>query len=79
MWEENPIYQDANYRLTVKATIVVFLLANLWCVAFRDWEMLGYVWIILASLIAALCAYAAVIWLVGKSILWIANTRRRNR
>ena len=65
MWEEDPRWQAANYRLLIGSTVVLTLLATGWSILERDWEFLRYWFSGLGAIVAALCIYATLVWLLS--------------
>jgi hypothetical protein len=64
MWEEDPRYQNAVYRFLIGSVVALTVLATVTSILERDWEFLGYWFLGLGVVFAALCLYAAVVWLL---------------
>jgi tellurite resistance protein TehA-like permease len=77
MWEEDPRWQAANYRLLIGSTVVLTLLATGWSILERDWEFLRYWFSGLGAIVAALCIYATLVWLVAHTVRLVARLIRR--
>jgi hypothetical protein len=61
MWEEDPGWQQGNYRLLVGAVIIGLVgsfFISLWS---GDWQLFGEFLKVLGVILAALCIYAAII------------------
>jgi hypothetical protein len=64
MWEEDPRYQNAVCRFLIGSVVALTLIATAVSILERDWEFLGYWLLGLGVVFAALCLYAAAVWLV---------------
>ena len=64
MWEEDPRYQNAVCRFLIGSVVALTLIATAASILERDWEFLSYWFSGLGIVFAALCLYAAVVWLV---------------
>jgi hypothetical protein len=73
MWEEDPRWQEANYRLLVGGTAGLTLLATAYGLIFREWHFLAVWFSVLGVLVGALCLYAAVICSVVYGIRSVAK------
>ena len=68
MWDEDPRYQQAHYRLLVWTVVVgTFggLCVSLWT---GDWGPYQTFLEVLGVILAALCIYAALVWTVGHGV-----------
>jgi energy-converting hydrogenase Eha subunit H len=73
MWEEDPRYQEANYRFLLFLIAALTVGVAVWSAWEREWTMLGY-WVLgLLAVLLALALYAAAVWVVGHSIVWIVR------
>ena len=73
MWEEDPRWQQANYRLLVSAVaigVVGGFVVALWS---GDWQPYQVILEVLGVIVAALCVYAAFVWTVGHLALKLGN------
>ena len=77
MWEEDPRYQDANYRLLLFLIAVLTVGVAIWSAWEREWMMLGYWMLGLLVVFLALALYAAAVWMVGQSIVCICAVCKR--
>jgi hypothetical protein len=64
MWEEDPRYQNAVYRFLIGSVVALTLIATAASILERDWKFLSNWFLGLGVVFAALCLYAAVVWLV---------------
>ena len=64
MWEEDPRWQQANYRFIVGCVVSVTVLATFSSLYTRDWNYLLWWLYALGTIFAALCLYASVVWSV---------------
>jgi uncharacterized membrane protein YjjP (DUF1212 family) len=79
MWEEDPRWQQANYRLlvwTVVIGVVGGFVFSLWS---GDWQPYRGLLEFLGVILAALCIYAAVIWTVGHLALTLPSVLMKLR
>jgi len=79
MWEEDPRWQQANYRLLVGAVgfgLIGYFLLSLFS---SDWHYLRIFLEVLGVIAAALCLYAIVVWTGAHlgTLAWRAFTRTR--
>jgi len=65
MWEEDPRWQQGNYRLLVGAVVIGLIGSFLISLFSGDWQLLGGFLEVLGIILAALCIYAAVVGSVG--------------
>ena len=77
MWEEDPKWQEANYRFLLFLAAALTVGVAAWSAVEREWAMLGYWMLGLATLLSALCIYAAIVWIVGHSIVWTARACKK--
>jgi hypothetical protein len=64
MWEEDPRWQQGNYRLLVGAVVIGLIGSFLISLFSGDWQLLGGFLEVLGIILAALCIYAACVWTV---------------
>jgi len=65
MWEEDPRWQQGNYRFLVGA-VVIGLIGSFFISLFSsDWQLFRVFLEVLGFILAALCIYAAIVWLVA--------------
>ncbi len=81
MWEEDPKWQQAKYRILVClgfVTVPVLIFLSLWL---DNWSPALAVLGTLGILFAALCIYAALVWIIGNSIkvLWMLVCKLRQK
>ena len=77
MWEEDPRYQEANYRFLLFLIVALTVGVAIWSAWEREWMMLGYWMLGLLAVLSALVLYAAAVWLVGHSIIWVVGVCKR--
>jgi chromate transport protein ChrA len=65
MWEEDPRWQQANYRLLVGAVVVGLVGSFLISLFSGDWQLFGGFLEVLGVIFAALCTYAVFVWTVA--------------
>jgi hypothetical protein len=76
-WEEDPRWQQAQYRFLLWCLGVGTLLVTALSLWYRDWEPIGYWLAALAVLVAALGLYAALIWTAAQALRLLAKLIRR--
>jgi hypothetical protein len=79
MWEEDPRWQQANYRLLVWTVVigtVGFFIISLWS---GDWQPFRVLLELLGGILGALCIYAAGVWTVGHLVLRFWNALKKLR
>jgi len=62
MWEEDPHWQEGNYRLLLFAVVLSGIGAIVNSVLFHDWSFLVYWLKFMAVVLSTLALYAAIIW-----------------
>jgi hypothetical protein len=77
MWEEDPRWQEANYRLLLWSVVVLGGVAVLASIFTGDWTFARGCFIGAAIILAALVIYAAVVWTVGHLIVLVVRFFRR--
>jgi len=77
MWEEDPRWQEANYRFHVFLVAALTIGVVIWSAWMHEWTIIGYWLLGLGILFFALCIYAAIVWTVGHMILWLVRLFRR--
>lgn len=66
MWEEDPRWQQAQYRLFLIITGVFLVGANLYALWQWDWEVFLQLWIAIGAWSAMLIGYALIARLIGE-------------
>jgi hypothetical protein len=66
MWEEDPRWQQAQYRLFLIIAGVFVVGANLYALWQWDWEVFLQLWIAIGAWLAMLAGYALIARLVGE-------------
>jgi hypothetical protein len=77
MWEEDPQYQQAHYRLLI-GTLMVAVVAGLplsWWT--EDWTLYTGFLRVLGAILVALTIYAAMVWLIGQSVKQVYRRWRK--
>jgi hypothetical protein len=64
MWEDDPRYQNAIYRFLIGTIIALTLIATVFSILEKNWEFLRSWFLGLGVIIAAICLYALIIWLI---------------
>jgi chromate transport protein ChrA len=65
VWEEDPRWQQANYRLLVWAVAIGLVGSFLISLFSGDWQLFQVFLEVLGVIVAALCIYAAFVWTVA--------------
>lgn len=65
MWEEDPRWQQANYRLLVWTVVIGLVGGFLLSLYSGDWQPYYVFLRLLGGFAAVLCAYAALVWTIG--------------
>jgi hypothetical protein len=79
MWEEDPRWQQGNYRFLVGAVVVGLAGSFLISLFSGDWELFRAFLEMLGVISAVLCIYAAIVWTVAHSVASIWRVFRRLR
>ncbi len=81
MWEEDPRWQQANYRFLVGAVVVGLAGSFLISLFSGDWELFRVFLEVLGVIVAALCIYAAVVWTAAHLVakIWRAFRKLRHK
>ena len=77
MWEEDPRWQQGNYRLLVWCVGIAGMLAVLASALTNDWTYARYYFIWLGVVLAALAVYAVIVWTVTHSVRLVLRLYRR--
>ena len=77
MWEEDPRWQEANYRFSIVIVIVATVSVAIWSVWESDWAFLGYWMLICSVILCALLCYGGAVWLVCHSVAFVVRFIRR--
>jgi hypothetical protein len=77
MWEEDPRWQEANYRFLLFLVAVLTVGVAVWSAWERKWAVLGYWMLGLTAVFFALCLHAAVVWMIGHLIVWLGRLLKR--
>jgi len=72
-WEEDPRFQEANYRLLAHLVVISTALATIYGVAFREWSFLGVWFSALDVVLAGLFIYGAIVYSAGHTIRFLAR------
>ncbi len=73
LWEEDPRYQEANYRCFLFIALFSIVVVATWSGVTGEWAWLGYWMRGLAIFILALCGYAALVWIIANLVLLAAK------
>jgi uncharacterized membrane protein YjjP (DUF1212 family) len=79
MWEEDPRWQQANYRLLVWLVVIAVVggfIVSLWS---GQWQTYQILLEFLGIILAALCIYAALVWTVGHLALKLGRLLKKLR
>jgi hypothetical protein len=77
MWEEDPRWQQGNYKFLLWCVGISGVLAVLASALTDDWSLARYYFIWLGVVLAALAIYAAIVWTVAHSIWLVVRLYRR--
>ena len=77
MWEEDPRWQEANYRFFLFLVAALTVGVAVWSVVESEWAMLGYWMLGLATVFLALCLCAAIVSTIGHSVVWTVRTFKK--
>ena len=77
LWEEDPRWQEANYRFLVFLVAVLTVGVVIWSAWMQESTIIGYWFLGLGVLFFALCIYAAIVWTVGHMSLWLGRLFKR--
>jgi hypothetical protein len=65
MWEEDPRWQQGNYRLLVGAVVIGLAGSFLISLYSGDWQLFLMFLEVFSIILAALCIYTAFVWTVA--------------
>ena len=71
MWEEDPRWQQAHYKVFIYAICVFTLLVPLVSLCMGDWSLTRSYFMGLGILTASLCVCAALIWTAIHLVMWM--------
>ena len=77
MWEEDPRWQEANYRFSIAIVAVGTVCVALWSAWEREWSLLGYWALIWGVILGALLLYGASVWFACHSVAFICRQLRK--
>jgi hypothetical protein len=77
MWEEDPRWQQGNYRLLVGSAFVGLLGSFVISLFSGDWEIFQVFLEVLGVILAALCVYAAIVWTLAHLVMKIWRAFRK--
>jgi uncharacterized membrane protein len=77
MWEEDPRYQNVAYRFLIGSVVTLTLIASVASVLERDWEFLRHWFLGWGVVFAAICLYAAIVWLAVHIVRMAARLMRK--
>ena len=77
MYEEDPNWQETNYRFLLILVAIVTVGVAVWSAVVSKWMLLGYWMSGLVSVFLALCLYASVVWGFGHLVLLILKLYKR--
>jgi ABC-type arginine/histidine transport system permease subunit len=77
MWDEDPRYQNAVCRFLIGSVVALTLIATVASILERDWEFLRHWFLGLGVVLAALCLYVAIVWLVVHIVRLVAQLMRK--
>jgi len=79
MWEEEPSYQAADFRRLVHVVRVATVVATVYALVFREWDIAVIWYTILGVLAGALCIYACFVWSGAHGVRLVVRLGRRFR
>jgi hypothetical protein len=68
VWDEDPRWLDAQYKLVVWSVAILGVLALLASALYGDWAIAGWYFGGLAVLLGAVCIYGAVVWVLVRGV-----------
>ena len=77
MWEEDPKWQESNYRLLVFLVVALTVGVAVWSAWAGEWKMLGCWLLGLAVVFLAFCLYAVAVKGFAHSVIWIIRVYKR--
>lgn len=76
MWDEDPRWQAAQYRLIVGLLVFTLLCGNLLALVLQDWELFQYTWYGAALVVAPILAYGVIVWLIAQVVRGVYRLAR---
>lgn len=77
MWDEDPRWHEAIYRFLRFNVAAITVVLGVWSAWAREWAMLGYWLLGLAAVFLTLCLYAAIVWTLAHSVVWLVRVIKR--
>ena len=77
IWEEDPRWQQAQYKFLVWSVGVCGLLAIVVSAFIGDWSVARAYFTAVGVVVAAVCVYAAVVWTVAHGAVLLIRLFRR--
>lgn len=77
MWEEDPRWQEANFRFLVSGTAFLAVLATAYGLAFQEWKFPAFWYSVLGILIVAVGIYGVIVWLIVRAVILTSRILRR--
>jgi len=77
MWEEDPRWQQAQYKILVWSVGVSGPFALFVSALTGDWSVARWYFTAVGVVVAALCVYAAVVWMVGHAAMLLIKFFKR--
>src|SRR5688572_3808765 len=77
MWEEDPRWQQAHYRFLLWSVGVIGVVVVLISALNGDWDLIRYYFVGLGVVLGVLCTYAAIVWTVAHSAMFLNRLHRR--
>lgn len=77
MWDEDPGYQEANYRLLLFLVAALTVGVAIWSALEGEWMIFGYWMLGLVVVFLALCLYAGAVWVIGHTVVWVVRLLKR--
>ena len=77
MWEEDPRWQQATYRFLLWSVGIIGAVTLLVSASTGDWNFIRSYLVGLGVVLAALCSYAAIVWMVARSAEFLIRLYRR--
>jgi hypothetical protein len=77
MWEEDPRYQQENYRFLVWGVGIIGVLTLLCSIITGDWALTKDYLTVVLVVLAAVLVYCAIIWAVGHTAAVVIRVRRK--
>jgi hypothetical protein len=81
MWEEDPRWQEANYRFLVCSVVIGLVGGFIFSLWTDDWQPYRIFLEALGIILGGLCIYAACVWTIGHMVVkcWSALKKLKRK